>query len=47
MYVVTGEARDAAPIHHALRKVISLHTIFVGRAVGEIIKVRLAQRAVF
>jgi hypothetical protein len=45
---VAIETRDAAPIHHALHKVIALHPVFVGGAVGEIKKIlRFAKRVVF
>src|SRR5262245_3148465 len=34
--VMTAEARDAAPIHETLNKVIALHSVLVTRAVGEV-----------
>ena len=38
---------DTTPVHDALRRVVPLHTVLVGRAVGKIIEVGLAQSAVF
>ena len=46
MYVVARRTGDSTPVHHALRKVISLHAILVRGAVREIIESGLAQRAV-
>ena len=37
--VVAIETRNATTIHHALHKVVALHPVFVGRAVGEIKKI--------
>src|SRR5215469_10198947 len=46
MYIVARCAGDPAPVHHTLGKVISLHTILMSRAVGEIIESGLSQRTV-
>ena len=46
--VVAIETGDAAPIHHALHKVIALHPVFVGGAVREIKKIlRFSKRVIF
>ena len=37
--VMTIETRNAAPIHHALHKVVALHPVFVGRAIRKIKKI--------
>ena len=36
--VVTGEAGDASAIHEALHEIVSLHAVFVGAAVREVIE---------
>ena len=38
VYIVAAKTGDAVAIHHALNKVISLHTILVPRAIGEMSK---------
>ena len=47
MHVVTAEARHPAAVHHALHKIISLHAIFVRRALREVREGGLAKRMVF
>jgi len=47
MNVVAGGASHAAPVHQALDEIIALHSIFVGRTVGEVKEVGLPERAVF
>ena len=47
MHVVTAEAGHAAAVHHALHKIISLHTIFVRGALREVREGGLAKRMVF
>jgi hypothetical protein len=47
MHVVAGRTGDSMPVHDTLRKVVALHPVLMGRAVGEIIKAGLAERAVF
>jgi hypothetical protein len=46
MYIVTRGTGNAAAVHHALRKVVSLHAILVRRAVGKIVEGGLSKRAV-
>ena len=45
--IVTIEACDPAPVHHALHEIVSLHPVLVRGAVGKIRKVGLAQCVVF
>ena len=45
--VVATETCDAAPIHHALHEVVSLHAILMGRAVRKMRERRLAKRVFF
>lgn len=45
VYVVTTEAGNPAPIHDALHKIVSLHSVFVRSAVREIVEVRAPQLA--
>jgi hypothetical protein len=47
VHIVAAETGDAAPVHHALNEIVALHPILVGGAVGEIVKIRLAQRVIF
>ena len=47
MHVMARGASDPMPIHDALGEVVSLHPIFVRRAVGEVIEGGLTQSAVF
>ncbi len=43
VHIVATEAGDAATVHDALHEIISLHTIFVGCAVGEMREGGLAE----
>ena len=47
VHVVTARALDSAGIHYALNKVISLHPILVGRAIGVVSKRCLTQLVLF
>ena len=44
MHVVAVIAGNAAPVHHALRKIVSLHSILVRRPIRKMRKTQLAQR---
>ncbi len=47
MHVVAIEAGDAAPVHHTLHKIISLHAVLVRGAVGEVGKSQFAKLVIF
>ena len=47
MHVVASETAHVAVIHHTLYKIISLHAIFVGGAVGVMREGGLAQGMLF
>ena len=47
MNIVTGEAGDAAPVHEALRKIVALHAVFVGGAIGEMCERSCAEGVFF
>ena len=47
MHIVATEARNPVPIHHALHKIVSLHTVLVRCAVREMSERRLPQRVFF
>lgn len=42
--IMAAEAGHSAAIHHALYKIVSLHPVLVGRAVGVMRECRLAER---
>ena len=46
VYVVAVKAGDAAPVHDALRKIISLHAVLVRRAVWKMREAQLAERVI-
>ena len=47
VHIVARSARNAVPVHHALRKVVALHPILVRSAVGKEIEGGFTQLAVF
>lgn len=47
VHIMAREAGDAATIHHALHKIVSLHAIFVGGAVGIMRESSFAQSVLF
>ena len=47
MHIMAIEACDVVPVHHALHEIVALHAVLVRRAVREIVKIGLPQRAVF
>ena len=47
VYVVAIEAGDSAPVHHALHKIIALHSVFVSSAISEVRECSLAQFVFF
>src|ERR1700683_2781424 len=47
VHIVAARAIHPAPVHHTLHKIISLHTVLVGCAVGVVRECCLAQRMLF
>ena len=47
MCIVTGGTGDTTAVHDALHEIVALHTIFVRRAVREVVESGLTKRAVF
>ena len=45
--VVAVKARDSAPVHDALHKIISLHAVLMRRTVRKMREAELAQRVIF
>ncbi len=44
MDIVAAKARHSSPVHYTLNKIVSLHAVFVSRAVGKVREGGLAQR---
>ena len=45
--VVTAEAGNAAPVHHALHEIVALHAVLMRRAVGKVREARFSQLVIF